>query len=90
MIKNRKIEVQGLEIVLYEYNQNDYISITDLARYRDARHTDIITQNWIRNRNIIKLLGFWETIYNPDFNPLEFEVFKSIHKCNFYGNIKNT
>ncbi len=76
MAKNRKIEVQGFEIVFYEDNQNDFISITDLARHRDAQHTDTIIQNWMRNRNTIELLGFWETIYNPNFKPLEFEGFR--------------
>ena len=76
MAKNKKIEVQGFEIVVYEDNQNDYISITDLARHRDAQHTDSIIQNWMRNRNTIELLGFWETIYNPNFKPLEFEGFR--------------
>lgn len=76
MAKNKKIEVQGFEIVVYEDNRNDYISITDLARHRDAQHTDSIIQNWMRNRNTIELLGFWETIYNPNFKPLEFEGFR--------------
>ncbi len=76
MAKNKKIEVQGFEIVVYEDNQNDYISITALARHRDAQHTDSIIQNWMRNRNTIELLGFWETIYNPNFKPLEFEGFR--------------
>ncbi len=39
-------------------------------------HTDSIIQNWLRNRNTIELLGFWEQIYNPNFNPLEFEGFR--------------
>ena len=73
MAKNKKIEVQGVEIVLYEDNSNDYISLTDIARYKDREHTDSIIQNWMRNRNTIELLGFWETIYNLDFKPLEFE-----------------
>lgn len=76
MAKNRKIEVQGVEIVFYEDNQNDFISLTDLARHRDPQHTDTIIQNWMRNRNTIELLGFWETIYNPNFKPLEFEGFR--------------
>ncbi len=76
MAKNKKIEVQGVQITLYENNSNDFISLTDLARHRDAKHTDLIVQNWMRNRNTIELLGFWETIYNPNFKPLEFEGFK--------------
>lgn len=76
MAKNKKINVQGVEIVLYEDNSNDFISLTDIARHKDPDHTDTIVQNWMRNRNTIELLGFWETIYNPDFKPLEFEGFR--------------
>ncbi len=76
MAKNKKINVQGVEIVLYEDNSKDFISLTDIARHKDPDHTDTIIQNWMRNRNTIELLGFWETIYNPDFKPLEFEGFR--------------
>jgi hypothetical protein len=76
MAKNKKINVQGFNIVLYEHNNKDFISLTDIARHKDLEHTDTIIQNWMRNRNTIELLGFWETIYNPDFKPLEFEGFK--------------
>ncbi len=76
MPKNKKISVQGFEIVVYEENQVDFISLTDIARRKDAEHTDTIIQNWMRNRNTIELLGFWESIYNPQFKPLEFEGFK--------------
>jgi KilA-N domain len=76
MAKNKKINVQGIDIVLYQENNNDYISLTDIARHKDTEHTDTIIQNWMRNRNTIELLGFWETIYNSNFKPLEFEGFK--------------
>lgn len=77
MLKNKRINVQGVEIVLYEDNSNDFISLTDIARHKDPDHTDTIIQNWLRNRNTIELLGFWEIIYNPDFKPLEFDGFKN-------------
>ena len=76
MAKNKTISVQGFDIVWYETNYNEYISLTDIARYKDAEHTDAIIQNWLRNRNTIELLGFWESIYNPNFNPLEFDGFR--------------
>lgn len=76
MAKNKKINVQGLDIVIYEDSNNDFISLTDIARHKDPEHTDTIIQNWMRNRNTIELLGFWETIYNPNFKPLEFEGFR--------------
>lgn len=76
MAKNKKINVQGVEIVLFEDNRNDFISLTDIARHKDSENMDTIIQNWMRNRNTIELLGFWETIYNPEFKPLEFEGFR--------------
>ena len=76
MVKNKKISVQGIDILLYEDKENDYFSLTDIARHKDAAHIDTIIQNWMRNRNTIELLGFWETIYNPNFKPLEFEGFR--------------
>lgn len=59
MTKNRIITVQQVDIVIYEDNKQDYISLTDVARYKDSAHTDSIIQNWMRNRNTIELLGFW-------------------------------
>ena len=76
MNKNKKINVQGVDILLYQEHQNDFISLTDIARHKDSAHIDSIIQNWMRNRNTIELLGFWESIYNPNFKPLEFEGFR--------------
>jgi hypothetical protein len=77
MAKNKKIEVKGLDVTIYNHNKIDFISLTDIARYKDAKRTDYIIQNWLRNRNTIELLGFWETINNPNFKPIEFEGFRN-------------
>jgi len=71
-----KITAQGVEIKATIVNNENYISLTDIARHKEERNTDAVIQNWMRNRNTIELLGFWETIYNPNFNPIEFEGFK--------------
>src|SRR5665213_1923035 len=76
MAKNKTINVKGTEIGLFSQGNDDYISITDIARHKDSANTDSIIQNWLRNRNTIELLGFWELMYNPGFKPLEFEGFK--------------
>ena len=76
MKRSKKISVQGVNILLYEDNERDFFSLTDIARHKDSEHMDSIIQNWMRNRNTIELLGFWETIYNPHFKPLEFEGFR--------------
>jgi len=76
MAKNRKIDVIGNEITIYKGDIDDFISLTDIARYKDSANMDTIIQNWLRNRNTIELLGFWEQMYNPNFKPLEFEGFR--------------
>ena len=76
MAINKKINVQGLEVVLYQNNEEEYLSLTDIARYKDAFNTDDIIKNWLRNRNTVELLGFWEMMYNPNFKPVEFDGFR--------------
>ena len=76
MAKNQIIDVKGTEITVLRTEAEDFISLTDIARHKDAENTDTIIQNWMRNRNTIELLGFWESIYNPNFKPLEFEGFR--------------
>ena len=60
MAKNKSIIVKGTEISIFQIENSEYISLTDIARYKDAINTDDIIKNWLRNRNTIELLGFWE------------------------------
>ena len=76
MAKNNKINVKGTEILVYAEKTEEYISLTDIARYKDSANTDDIIKNWLRNRNTIELLGFWEQMYNPNFKPVEFDGFR--------------
>jgi hypothetical protein len=71
-----KIEVLNKEITIFSNNDADYISITDMARYKDSERTDYIIQNWMRNRSTIEFLGVWEQLNNPDFKPIEFDGFR--------------
>jgi len=77
MAKNRIINVQGREITLISILDNDYISLTDIAKYRNEKEAFSIINNWMRNRSTIELIGLWEKLMNPDFKPLEFERFKN-------------
>ncbi len=70
-----KIIVQNTDITIINVNGEDYVSITDLARHKSDDPTAVIG-NWMRNRNTIEFLGIWESLYNPDFKHLEFEVFR--------------
>lgn len=75
MNKKSTIEVKGVEISVSKIKQDDFICITDIAKYK-TNDTSAVIGNWIRNRNTIEFLGVWESLYNPDFNPLEFEGFR--------------
>ena len=71
-----KINVLSSEITTLKFNENDYISITDIAKYKDSIDANDIIRNWLRNRNTIEFLGIWEQLNNSDFKPVEFEGFK--------------
>ncbi len=86
MIKTKRnnIEVQGIAIAILDKNNQEYISLTDIARYRDSQEPFAIINNWIRGRSTIELLGLWEKLSNPDFKPLEFERFKNEAGSNYF------
>lgn len=62
MAKNKKIEIGGSEITILSQNSDDDISLTDMARYRDADRTNYIIQNWMRTRNAIEFLLTLEAV----------------------------
>jgi hypothetical protein len=73
-----KISAKGTEItVLSKGTDDDFISITDIARYKNANYPSDVIQNWMRLRGTVEYLGLWEKLHNPDFNYLEFEVIDS-------------
>ena len=71
-----KINVKNTDLTIIRVNDEDYICITDLARYKNAAHTDDVVKNWLRNRNTIELLGIWEFLHNPNFKPVIFDGFR--------------
>ncbi len=78
MAKSKTNNVKGTEIViLSEKNKDEYISLTGIARYRDAERSDYILQNWLRTRSTIEFVGLWEQFNNPNFNSIEFDGIKS-------------
>ena len=73
-----RLVVRGTEInVQWNPNRDDYISLTDIAKIKDSDNPRYIIQNWLRNRNTIEFLGVWESLYNPNFNRVEFDAFRS-------------
>lgn len=71
------IHAKGTDIaVLSSGDSDDYISLTDIARYKSDAPDDVI-KNWMRNRDTIEFLGLWEQLNNPEFKPVEFDGFKT-------------
>ncbi|WP_396169019.1 KilA-N domain-containing protein [Flavobacterium sp.] len=83
--KKSKIEVQGLGINIISKNNDDYISLTDIARQRDTERSDYILQNWLRNRSTIEFIGLWEQLRNPIFNSIEFDGIKNASGSNSFS-----
>ncbi len=71
----QKVNVKDTSVSVIKYDETDFISLTDIAKFKSEEPNAVIA-NWLRNRNTIEYLGIWETLYNTDFNPLEFEWFK--------------
>ena len=73
-----KITVQQTEVTIVSFQEQDYISLTDMANAKESasRAADII-KNWLRNRYSLEFLGTWEMIHNPYFKVVEFDHFKS-------------
>ena len=70
LVKNQKVRVIRI-------NNQDYISLTDLARYADCDDPKIPIRTWLRNKDVILFLGLWESINNPNFKGIEFDTFKN-------------
>lgn len=72
------IHANGFDIGIYTTDfKNEFISLTDIAKYRNNDDPRFVIQNWMRNRNTIEYLGLWETLSNPNFNRVQFEAVKN-------------
>ena len=76
MSKNQMITVKGRQVTVISGDEEDYISLTDIARFKNSERTDDLIRNWLRNRNTLEFLGIWERLNNPGFNPVEFDGIK--------------
>ena len=77
-VKKDTIEAKGLSIQVYtEDFKNDYISLTDIAKYRNSDDPRFVIQNWMRNRNTLEFIGLWEALNNSNFNRVQFDTFRN-------------
>ena len=79
-----KMDVQGKEITVITREDDDYISLTDIAKYKNSNAPADIVKNWMRNRSTIEFLGLWEKLNNPAFKLVEFDQFKNDAGANYF------
>ena len=75
--RNQKLEIQGGEVSIVQSNRQDYISITDIAKYKNSETTGLVISHWLSTRYTIEFMGLWEKMHNPDFNVTEFRNIKN-------------
>jgi hypothetical protein len=72
-MKNKtKLTIKGNEIIVMQTNKEDYISITDIAKYKNTDSTGLVISHWLSTKYTIEFMGYWEKMHNPDFNVTEF------------------
>ncbi|MFA6255869.1 MAG: KilA-N domain-containing protein [Candidatus Absconditabacterales bacterium] len=77
MKKNQQIQVLGVVVKIKKMENNDFISLTDIAKRKNTLAPKSVVANWLRLRNTVDYLGLWEFINNPNFNSIEFDAFKN-------------
>ena len=76
-LKKDTLHAKGMEIGIYTVDfENEFISLTDIAKYKNSEDPRFVIQNWMRNRNTIEYLGIWEQLHNENFNRVQFEAVK--------------
>ena len=74
---NSEIIVKNTSIRVLRIGSVDYISLTDLAKFKDSERFDYIIQNWLRSKHTLEYVGSWELLYNSNFNSIEFDGIKN-------------
>jgi hypothetical protein len=76
-IVKTEILVQEHTVSVMRVGNDDYISLTDIAKYDNQEHPADVVKNWLRNKDTIEFLGLWEKINNNNFKLVEFDQFVS-------------
>ncbi len=72
-----ELSIQGTKVGLFSFENDDFISLTDIARYKNPEAPKDVVKNWLRSKSTIEFLGLWETINNPAFKGVEFDSFRN-------------
>jgi len=73
MAKVKILPVQGISVATFKIGQEDFISLTDIARNKNAEEPKDVVKNWMRSKTTIEFLGLWEQLNNPAFKGVEFD-----------------
>ena len=79
-----KITVKNIDINITGIGDDDYISLTDMAKLLNQEDPRYPIQNWMRLKSTIAFIGLWEMLNNPDFNRVEFDAFKNEAGYNYF------
>lgn len=71
---NKEVNVQGLNIRYRLQNQEDYISLTDIAKFKNPTDPRFTVYSWLRSKETLRFMAVWEELHNPDFNRVEFDT----------------
>lgn len=77
MAKNKEITVLSETVRVQRFNREDFICLTDIAKFKNAEDPRFVIQNWMRTRPSVEFLGLWEVLNNPEFNRVEFDTVKN-------------
>ena len=72
MKKKETVNIQGTAVAILTHGDDEYISLTDMAKYKNADSTGIVISHWMRTGYTLNFLGAWEQLHNPNFNVTEF------------------
>jgi KilA-N domain. len=73
----KQVTVKGIDITYKRINQSEFISLTDIAKFKNPEFPADVVKNWMRSRMTVEFLGVWEQLNNPDFKLVEFDQFKN-------------
>jgi hypothetical protein len=76
MKKQTEITVLSETVRVQRIEKEEFISLTDIAKFRNPDAPADIIKNWLRSRSTIDLLGLWEKLNNPGFKLVEFDQFR--------------
>jgi len=76
-MKSTTLNIKGNKIILFQQNEEDYISLTDIAKFKNSEDPRFAIQNWMKTRYTVEFMGIWEKMNNSNFNRVEFDTFKN-------------